>query len=318
MSKEKINKNIPATIELLEILRQRDQVALKAGPEPIVETQSESSVPEKVKKSTDKKTPIVQRKRERKTKQRRIQARPIIGWALFTICSLIIYGSFSWANYRNSFITQNIRISGEKILTLKDYYQILNPLNELSIHEIRLDDVRLVLEANPFVKAARVSRQFPNTLQVEIVERNPIAMLNMDPILLIDNEAVVLPDNNNYSQEAQIPVMSGFNPARELYPPGQESFSVKVKEAISILKQLNIEYPGLYENLSEITLSKDDEYVLILAERPTRVILGKDRVWTKIYILMQFEQTLKGQRALTDYKSLDMRYNKQIIAREWT
>lgn len=314
MSKKELNKKIPDT--LLEILQQSDRAAFKAGSEHIVEIQSELSAPEKVKKSTDKKAPIMQRKR--KTKLHKIQARPIIGLALFTIYSLIIYGSFSWANYRNSFITKNIRITGEKILTLSEYDQILNPINELSIHELRLDDVRLVLEANPFVKAARVSRQYPNTLKVEIVERNPIAILNMDPILLIDNEAVVLPDKNNYSQEAQIPVLSGFNPARELYLPGQESFSVKVKEAISILNQLTIEYPGLYDNLSEITLNNDGDYVLILAEKPTRVILGKNRVWTKIHILMQFEQTLKGQRALTDYKSLDMRYKKQVIAREWT
>lgn len=316
MSKEKLNKNIPATNRLLKILRQGDQGISPTEIIPDEKIHSVTSLPDQEIITTPKKTPV--KKSKGKAKILRISARALIGLTLFTLGSLILYASTSWASYCNNFMTKNILISGEKILTRIEYQQLLDPINKLLIHELKLNDVRLLLESNPFVKAVRVSRQYPNTLRVEIVERNPLAILNMEPILLIDDEAVILPDYNNYSQVAQIPILSGFNPAQELYPRGQESFSIKVKEAITILKKLNAEYPGLYDNLSELTLNKDDEYVLILADRPTRVILGKNRVWAKIHILMQFEQTLKGQGSLTDYKSLDMRYNKQIIAREWT
>ena len=65
-----------------------------------------------------------------------------------------------------------------------------------------------------------------------------------------------------------------------------------------------------------MTLNKDDEYVIILADRPTRVILGKDKISQKFNILKSFDKAL-GQRQLTDFKLIDMRYRKQLVAREW-
>ena len=81
----------------------------------------------------------------------------------------------------------------------------------------------------------------------------------------------------------------------------------------SILKYF---HRDLYENISELTLNKDDEYVLILADRPTRVILGKQNINLKFNILKSFDKAL-GQRQLTDFRLIDMRYNKQLVAREW-
>ena len=86
---------------------------------------------------------------------------------------------------------------------------------------------------------------------------------------------------------------------------------------MSILNQLSDSYPDLYNNISELTLNKDDEYVIILSDKPTRVILGKDNILNKLNILKNFHKAL-GQRQLTDFQLLDMRYNKQLIAREWT
>ena len=92
---------------------------------------------------------------------------------------------------------------------------------------------------------------------------------------------------------------------------------MKVKEAVAILKQLSNGYPELYENISELTLNNDEEYVIILSDRPTRVVLGKDDIITKLNILKNFDTAL-GQRQLTDFRLLDMRYKKQLVAREWT
>ena len=66
-----------------------------------------------------------------------------------------------------------------------------------------------------------------------------------------------------------------------------------------------------------LTTYKDDEYVLILADRPTRVVLGKDNISLKFNILKSFDKAL-GQRQLTDFRLIDMRYNKQLVAKEWS
>ena len=46
------------------------------------------------------------------------------------------------------------------------------------------------------------------------------------------------------------------------------------------------------------------------------VRLIKGDFHNKINILKKFDEAL-GQRQLTDYRLLDMRYSKQLVAREW-
>ncbi|MEC9474322.1 MAG: hypothetical protein VX746_00180, partial [Candidatus Neomarinimicrobiota bacterium] len=69
--------------------------------------------------------------------------------------------------------------------------------------------------------------------------------------------------------------------------------------------------------ISELTINKNDEYVIILSEQPTKVILGRDNISRKIKILKNFDKAL-GQRQLTSYRLLDVRYSKQLVAMEWT
>jgi cell division septal protein FtsQ len=201
-------------------------------------------------------------------------------------------------------------------LNEQDYRKIISQLDYDILYSTDIVELRKVLESNPFVKAARVSRHFPNKVNIQIVERKPLGIINIDNQLMIDDEAVVLP-GKKYSEDYLIPVLSGFNSAIELYPEGEKTYSIKVKEAVDILKKLSIHFADLYENISELTLNKDDEYVLILADRPTRVVLGKDNISLKFDILKSFDKAL-GQRQLTDFRLIDMRYNKQLVAREWT
>ena len=96
--------------------------------------------------------------------------------------------------------------------------------------------------------------------------------------------------NHEYSQNTLVPILSGFNTALDLYPEGEQTYSIKVKEAVSILNKLASEYSTLYENISELTLNSHEEYVIILTDRPTRVILGKDDIFSKLNILKNFEE----------------------------
>ena len=251
-----------------------------------------------------------------KMKKNTFSLRKVIGVGLSLLFLLTLTSAVKWANYRKSFVLTEVDISGYNILEKKDYQIIVSEFKIESINNYKLREISNKIEKNPFVKAVQVSRQFPNVIKINIVERKPLAIINLDEKLMIDNDGFVLP-NHSYGDSVLIPVLSGFNPAKDLYPYGEKTLSIKVKEAISILNQLSKSYNKLYNNISEITLNNNDDYVIILSDRPTRVILGKKNIMTKLNILKTFDKSL-GQRQLTDYRLLDMRYNKQLVAREWT
>lgn len=112
-----------------------------------------------------------------------------------------------------------------------------------------------------------------------------------------------------------IPIMSGFNSARELYPIGNMSISEKVLESVELIDHIIEFYPSIYDNLSEVTLNSNDEFVLILSDYPTKVILGTDHFFEKIKILHAFAESLPKQKGLENYLALDLRYNRQVIAK---
>ena len=243
----------------------------------------------------------------------------IIGSSLSVMIMLLIYTSFSWSSYTKlsqlKDIRKNIKITGASIVSEEEFYSQLEILNGVELEEINLREVSLLLENNPYVKAVRVSRQYPSTLSIEIVEREPIAMLNIDPILMLDRDGIILPDQGK-SDDFLIPCLSGFNPAKELYPSGQQTVSVKVQETMWLITRIIDTYPSLYNNISEVTLNANDEYVIILADYPTKVILGNNDIWSKIEILGKFENSLQNKRQLSDYNYLDLRYTNQVIAKE--
>ena len=232
------------------------------------------------------------------------------------LIAVLTIASFQWANYRKIFELGELSISGENFLAKSEYNEIIGSIDVKSIKDFDIEDLSERLELNPFVKAVRVSKHYPSAIKIEIVEREPIAIINNKVQLMIDDNAIVLP-NNTTIENSLIPVLSGFNPATDLYPLGQITYSIKVKEAIEILAYIKNNYSDFYDEISELTINKDDEYEIILSEEPTRVILGKNNISKKIKILKNFDKAL-GQRQLTSYRLLDMRYSKQLIAMEWT
>ncbi|NOZ04068.1 MAG: FtsQ-type POTRA domain-containing protein [FCB group bacterium] len=239
----------------------------------------------------------------------------IIGSVLVPFIIGLIWTAFKWADYNSYLSINQIRIQGASIIEPREYLDLLGDITDTPIAQIKLDEIRSTMAAHPYVRAIRVSRHYPNTIKIELVERKPVAMVNIPPMVLIDEEGVILPETDK-TLNFQLPCLSNFNPAKQLYPVGKHALSQKVIEATKIVSHIRREYPTLYRNLSEVRLNHRDEYELILSEEPTRIVLGSDDIWNKLLILKEFEKSITPLRKLTDYTYLDLRYENQVIARE--
>jgi cell division protein FtsQ len=118
--------------------------------------------------------------------------------------------SYKWASYRNFFDTKEIKIEGNLILEHQNYLEIIGNIKEKQIADIDIKKLSKELEAVAFVKAARVSKQYPNQVNINIVERKPIAIINNKKQFLIDQEAVIIANRNSYIESALIPMLSGL------------------------------------------------------------------------------------------------------------
>ncbi|MGY8788513.1 MAG: cell division protein FtsQ/DivIB, partial [Fidelibacterota bacterium] len=216
--------------------------------------------------------------------------------SLFSVFALI-WAAFWWSGYKQSLAITQVKFGKTTVLNSHIYEATLGEMLGNNPGDIRLNDISELMESHPYVKAARVSHQYPGVIQIEILERQPIALLNTNPMVLLDAEAIVLPDVDNLGNY-NLPILTNFNPEPELYPPGKEALSVKVKECIDWLSKIQIGYESLYNNLSEMKMTSENEMELILTDRPTQIYLGQDKVWSRIQILKQFEKEL-GDRKIS-------------------
>ena len=234
--------------------------------------------------------------------------------ALLALGSLF-WGSFSWAEYTQLFKNPNIVFSGNSIVDESEYRSFLLKEYGSNIFTEDLSAISNRIEEHPYIAGVRVSKHFPKGILIEVSERYPVALINNNPLLLIDNNNVVLPFRSN-SFDYQIPVLSNFNITNDLYPVGKQTLSPIAINVVQFLNRIKKEYPQLYQNLSEVRLSKYNDYELILAEEPTKIVIGKSMTWSKILVLKEFEKSVSGQKSLTDYAYLDLRYDNQVITKE--
>ncbi|MCK4903427.1 MAG: FtsQ-type POTRA domain-containing protein [Candidatus Marinimicrobia bacterium] len=227
----------------------------------------------------------------------------------------LIWGSFSWAEYTQLFKNPNIVFTGNSIVEESEYRSFL--LKEVG-SDIFTEDISAIssrIEQHPYVAGARVSKHFPKGILIDVSERYPVALINNNPLLLIDNNSYVMPFRNNYF-DFQIPILSNFKITDKLYPVGKQTLSPIAINMVQFLKRIKKEYPQLYQNLSEVRLTKYNDYELILAEEPTKIVIGKSITWSKILVLKEFEKNISGRKSLTDYAYLDLRYDNQVITKE--
>ncbi|MFQ6616784.1 MAG: cell division protein FtsQ/DivIB [Fidelibacterota bacterium] len=229
--------------------------------------------------------------------------------------AFVIFLAFRWAETTQQFDLVDVRVMGNRFLDKGDLSQWVQLPADPALMDIDLEYVQTHLESHPYIKAARVSRDFPGSLRIDVVERVPLAYINQSPFHLIDQEGVILPASDQ-AYEFDIPTLSGFNPAQELYPVGEQCLSQKVLEAVDYLNLIRNRFPRLYADLSEVRINAGDEYVLYLSHYPTEILLGAAHLSQRLSLLQQFAQTVRGIRSLHDYRYVDLRYKKQIVVRE--
>ncbi|WP_294120451.1 cell division protein FtsQ/DivIB [Sphingomonas sp.] len=107
------------------------------------------------------------------------------------------------------FRVKSVDIQGIKRMDPRPVYEIALDQKTTAMPLVDVTDIRKRLLEFGWVKDARVSRRFPDTLVIDIVERKPAALWqDEDRLTLIDAEGVVL-DRVPVSQMPDLPLLIG-------------------------------------------------------------------------------------------------------------
>lgn len=228
---------------------------------------------------------------------------------------LLIQGSNSWCSFMEVFDVTQVNIQGNTILTDYEILQIANIQLDTCIKFLDLASIQRQLETNPYIRAATVSRDFPSNVNILISERVPICYISHKDLFLVDAEGIVLPMPKQ-SLGTNLPVISGFESDSLDYFPGYYIPNESVQEIIQVISGTLNAAPELYSEISEIRHWNDNNFILYTVKSGTPIYLGNKSLPEQLNILANFQTRLNGKRHLSDYQYLDLRWNKQIVAKE--
>ena len=105
---------------------------------------------------------------------------------------VVLAGLLIYIQTAPTFDVTHIGVRGNMRLRPEEIAEHLNIPPHTNIFQIQLDEIQKRIETLQWVKTATVFRNVPNKIRVDIVEREPFALVKLDQLHIIDKEGVIL------------------------------------------------------------------------------------------------------------------------------
>jgi cell division protein FtsQ len=144
------------------------------------------------------------------------------------------------------------------------------------------DTIAARLTSHPWIASARVRRELPSTLTIEVVERRAVATTLMGALYLLDAEGH--PFKRATFEEADgLPVVTGIS--REQYAALRPASEAVFREALALLASYGTASGGETASrpkLSEVHVDPRDGFTLVLLEGGGEVRIGRGGTQAKL------------------------------------
>jgi len=228
---------------------------------------------------------------------------------LMTVVGLTVFANVWKSNLK----VRRVTLEGNRIIEANEFFQLAHVKQGSLIYDIDLPAIRKNLLSHCYVKEAIVERNLPSTVQLTVIERAPIAMVNRAEIIYLDDEGVVLPHSISKAL-FDLPVLSGVQLKSSL-PFGSVVDNSDVQEALAVLRTAKRVNSEMYHLISEIRLRGRNDMVMFTAEGGVPIFLGDGDIADKLVRLEVFWNEEIRQRGLQYLQYVDLRYSDQIVAR---
>ncbi len=197
--------------------------------------------------------------RERRLAERRRAVRKrLVLWAAAAL--LLLVGLI--ALYDSSLFTvERIEVTGNERLTADEVRVLARLPEDATLLRFPADEVRERIEADPWVAAASVSRDFPDTMLIRVEEREPAALVDLgEEYLLVDGDGYVIEYQSLEETTALIVIRDVGDLDSKV---GRRSTSEGLHNALLILAGLS---PEMRAKVRAISVASIDETALLTTD----------------------------------------------------
>lgn len=223
---------------------------------------------------------------------------------------LFAYIFFGYLYTSPYFRIREIIVNGEKKLSEIEVLNLARIDIGSNILAVGLKDISKRIEQHPWVEQAMVKRRLPRKIVIDIIERTPAVMINLDRLYLVDKKGLIFKEVGP-EDFFDIPVLTGLESED---PANNESVPKRlIEKALSILYVATKgKFMGTKE-ISEIHMDPCAGLTLFTVKDATQVKLGFGDYTEKLNNLKKIMADLEKRREKAEY--INLSYGKKVYVK---
>lgn len=224
-----------------------------------------------------------------------------------TAAALYNYGESSWRFRIDS--SDRLEVGGIENVSKRQVMEVMGADIGRNVFFVPLDQRKQQLEQIPWVESASVARLMPNRLKVAIVERTPVAFVQVrNKISLIDSHGVVMDLPANSAKKYSFPVLVGMGDSEPL-----STRAPRMKIFGDLLKDLDAGGTQQSKELSDVDLSDPEDVKVTVSDPQGEVLvhLGANSFAERYKVYK--EHVHEWRQQVQKLASVDLRYDRQVI-----
>lgn len=241
---------------------------------------------------------------------------------IIVIVIVVFVLSLRW---RSEEVYSKVIVSGNHTISEKEIikYAGLEDLKNIKSDEIKENEIVERLKTHPDIKKAFVQKNPPSEIKIEIIEKTPIAFINVNNELnLIDEEIEIIPFKNT-GKIYDLPIINGIKVEKDKMLSGYSKADLKV--AISILMAIYKESKFLSDMISEINMSDKNFIVIFTHDYAIPIFIPKYteeslkdqnmrlELLKKIKALKYFFEEIYPEEKKDEIDNINLSYSNQLI-----
>jgi len=253
--------------------------------------------------------PFLRPERRTRVRQRRR------GWTHRTILALqlgaavLIAVSAIWTGYSKVMASERLRVGkvevrGGHFLSEGEVRELLGPAVGENILNLDIEGLKARLRASPWVADATVSRTLPDSVRVEIRERVPLALAEMERLYLMDGDGALIDIYGPRTAGFDLPIVRG------LAHVDAEARRDRAGRAGALLRDIG----ELAGEISEVEVEASGDLRIVLRGAGEVVRMGAPPYRSRFVTFLGLRQELRERCPHAEY--FDLRFRDRIYAKE--
>jgi len=253
-------------------------------------------------------SPFLRPKRRTRVKPRRrgLAARALVAVQAGAVGLLAVAGA--WTAWQKVFASDRLRVGklevrGSHFLSEGEVRELVGPAVGENILGLDIDALKARLRASPWVADATVTRTLPDTVRVEIRERVPLALAELDRLYLMDGDGGLIDLYGPKTGAFDLPIVRGLTGVEE------ESRRDRARRAGALLADL----ADLGSEISEVFVLPSGDLRVVLRGEGEVLLFGDPPYRERLVTFLGLRRELV-ERA-PDAEHFDLRYRGRIYAK---